>query len=126
MAAVAERSGRACGVAAGVVNGPPVGVGGDLVGSPDLILDVPLGGEREIVVAYFLKVALLPLAAVGEGDVFLLEGHQGVGFGEIGQDRFGVQFWIENDVGHARLGPASIDFGVTGFAGLRSDEAGLG
>ena len=39
------------------------------VGAPDVVRDVPLRGEWKVIVAIFLEVALLPLAAVDEGDV---------------------------------------------------------
>ena len=126
VATVAEGSGGARGIATGVVDGPPVGVGGDLIGAPDLVFDVPLCAERKVVVADFLEVTLLPLAAVGEGDVFLFEGDQGVGCGEVREDGFGMEFGVEDDVCHSGFGPAAVDFRVAGLAGLGSDEAVLG
>ena len=83
--------------------------------------DVPLRGEYEIVVADLLEVALLPSAAVGEGDVVLGEGEQRIGLGEIRNDRVRMLARIAHHVGHARLLPALIDVGVAVLACRRAD-----
>ncbi len=126
MAAVAERSRGALHVVGGVVGHPPVGVIGDEIIAPDLMRDVPLRAEREIIVADFGEVALLPDAAVDQRDVFLLELDQRVGLGQVGQDGFGMLFGIAHDVRHRGLLPARVDSGVAGFAGGGSDVSGRG
>ena len=75
VAAVAERAGRALHVVVRVKGGPPVRPRGRLVGAPDLMAHVPLGAERIVIVAPLYEVALLPLAAVDQGDVVPSELH---------------------------------------------------
>ena len=74
MAPIAERSGGTLHVVRSVMSGPPIGAGLDVVGTPDFVGYVPLGGEREVVVANLFEVPLLPFAAVGEGDIGQIEG----------------------------------------------------
>ena len=63
-----------CKIVGGVVGGPPVGTGvRDVVRPPGLVADVPLNRKRIIVVPGACEVALLPLAAVDEGDLIECE-----------------------------------------------------
>src|ERR1700719_483104 len=73
MAAVAERPRGALEIVGRVKRRPPIGAVGDEIPAPDLMRDVPLDRQREIIVADFLEVTLLPSAAVNEGDVVLGE-----------------------------------------------------
>ena len=65
---------------------PPVGTLGDKIGSPDFSGDVPLRWFREVVVANFCEVTLLPDASVNESDIGLGKFRELVG-GEVGDDR---------------------------------------
>src|SRR5689334_1175985 len=56
VAAVASRSGGTGGVGLRVVFDPPVSAGGDVVRPPYLMGDVPLCGQREVVVSDSLEV----------------------------------------------------------------------
>ena len=78
MTAVAERSGRTLHLVGRIVLSPPIGAGFDVIPPPRLGSHVPLRRKHEVVVAAFREVPLLPLAAVGERDVFLAKGHQRV------------------------------------------------
>src|SRR5271154_5464581 len=71
MAAVAGRGCRALHVIGGIERLPPVGTLGDKIGPPDFGGDVPLRGFREVVVANFREVTLLPDASVDESDILL-------------------------------------------------------
>src|SRR5882724_1833679 len=64
MASVAQRTRRTLVIRRGIERRPPIRFGRDVVRAPDLMLDVPLRGQRKIIVAHFLEVALLPLAPV--------------------------------------------------------------
>src|SRR5258708_6126341 len=74
VAAVAGGAGGAIGIGFAVVGGPPVRAVGDVIGQPFVMLDVPLRGEWEVVSAALFKVALLPAAAIDEGDLIEGEG----------------------------------------------------
>ena len=74
MATVAERSCRALKIVRRVKCRPPIGAVGDKISPPDLVGDIPLGGEHEIVVADLLEVALLPAAAIDQRNIVLAEG----------------------------------------------------
>ena len=73
MTAVAEGTSGALHVVFGIIFGPPVRPRLYVVGAPDLVSHVPLGGQREIIIAYLLKVPLLPFATVNQGDIILLK-----------------------------------------------------
>src|ERR1700676_1179968 len=68
MASIAGGSGRALHVVFGIILGPPVCPRLNIVGAPDFMGHVPLGWQREVIVADSLKVPLLPFAPVYEGD----------------------------------------------------------
>jgi hypothetical protein len=74
MAAVAKRARGALEIITGIQRDPPVGSGLDGIGSPNLMSDVPLHGQRKIVVADFLKIALLPFASVTKATSSLVNG----------------------------------------------------
>ena len=103
VATVAEGSGGAFGLALGVDVGPPVGAFRRVVGTPDFVGDIPLNGINEVIVTLLVEVALLPFVAVQEGDIGKFEGDEGVGFGEVSCNCFGVGFGVADDVGHTRL-----------------------
>ena len=107
----------------GIVFDPPVGSRLDEVTPPGLVPHVPLSGEDVVVVATPGEIALLPLAAVGEGDVLLAEGHQRVRRREVADDRVRVLRGITDDVGHQRALPPVVDVLMARRALLRSDEA---
>ncbi len=88
-----------------------------------MVGDVPLGGLREIVVANFREVALLPKAAIDERDVVFCEFGELVG-GEVGDDRVGMFARVADYVGHGSFFPVGVDFGVALFAFLRADVVG--
>ena len=74
MTAVAKRSRWAVHVVRWVESGPPVASRGrNLIFTPFLVLNLPLHGQREIVVPDFCEVALLPNAAVNKSDLILRE-----------------------------------------------------
>jgi hypothetical protein len=66
---IAERTSGTFGVVGWIDGSPPVCALFGEVRAPHLILDIPLRRQREIVGAFLLEIALLPLAAVDEGDV---------------------------------------------------------
>src|SRR5579872_6796999 len=67
MAAVAKRPCGAVEVVTGIKRSPPIAsCGRHLIFAPFLVYDFPLNGQREIVVADFCEVALLPDASVDE------------------------------------------------------------
>src|SRR6478672_12122412 len=98
MASVAERSCGPLHVISRVVGYPPIGSIGDHVAAPFLIGDIPLTGQREIVVADLGEVALLPFAAVDESYSVFGEGESRIGLAEIRNDRVGMHFGIAHDV----------------------------
>ena len=123
MAAVAQRAGGALHVVVGIKSRPPVGAGRGLIGPPDLMRDVPLRAERIVIVALLREIALLPLAAVDEGDVVLREFHQRIGLGEVGKDRVGMRLRIAHHVRHAGLAPAVVYRRMARLAGRGSGIA---
>jgi len=84
-----------------------------------------LRGLGKIVVADFGEVALLPEAAVNEGDLVLGEFENGI-FRGIGEDGIGKFAWIADDIGHGRFLPAGEDLGVAFLAGARAGVMGRG
>ena len=76
VAAVAQRAGGPLHVVGRIVSRPPIGAIGDQISAPALIGHVPLRGQRKVVVADLGEVALLPLAAIDEGDGVLREGDE--------------------------------------------------
>ena len=68
VAAIAERSGRTSHVIGRIKRSPPVGIGSDLIGAPDLMGNVPLGAQRIVIIASPGEIALLPFAAIHEGN----------------------------------------------------------
>ena len=127
MTAVAERAGRPLEIVGRIKRRPPVGAVADEIRLPHLVRDVPLRRQREIIVADLREVALLPAAAVDEGDVVLGEGDERIGLGEIGNDRVGMLARIAHHVRHARFAPARVDllvaFLARGRADIRSQQA---
>src|ERR1700744_6502287 len=85
VAAVAGGPGGAVGVGLAVVGRPPVCAVRYVVGQPLAMLDVPLRGKREVVAAAFLEIALLPAAAVDEGDLIEREGTDRVWIFEVAE-----------------------------------------
>src|SRR5262245_62099141 len=69
MTTVAERPGRTLHVPGRIERYPPIGVGLHRIRAPDFVRHVPLCGQREVIVANFRKVALLPLRTVDESNV---------------------------------------------------------
>jgi len=122
VAAVAGGTGGAVGVGLAVVGRPPVGAVRYVVGQPLAMLDVPLRGERIVIAATFFEVALLPAAAVDEGDLVESEGADRVRVREVAEHGVGMHLRIANDVGHAGLAPAVVRRFMAGFAGSRADE----
>src|SRR5579864_390038 len=70
VAAIAGGPGRTLHVVGRIVGFPPVGALGYKIGLPGVMRDVPLCGLREIIVADFRKVALLPDAPVDQCHIF--------------------------------------------------------
>lgn len=125
VAAIAGGAGGSLHVVIGIVGGPPIGAGLDVIREPFLMRDVPLRFEGEIIFTHFGEKALLPFAAVDEGDVFALELDEGgVGFRKIWKDGVGMQLWILNYIGHAGVAPTSVNFRVAGLAGGGAGESG--
>ena len=71
---VAQRSGRPLEIIGRIVLRPPVRAVLYEIGPPNLVGHVPLRGKHEIIVADLLEIALLPFAAIGEGNVVFREG----------------------------------------------------
>ena|SRR5437867_7621437 len=116
MAAVAQRTRRTLEVVGRIECRPPVRPGFDDIRRPDLLRDVPLHGKREIIVADFLEIALLPLASVDEGDIARREWKDRIGLGKVWNDGVGVFPRIAYDVCHAGLAPPLIEAGMTRLA----------
>ena len=127
MAPVAERTGRPLHVVGRIEGNPPVGVRRHVIREPAMMGDVPLRLERKIIIAPARKIALLPAAAIDEGDIVLREGEERIGFREIGDDRIGMRARVAHDIGHARLLPARVNLLMAGLARRRADivRAGL-
>jgi len=126
VAAVAERAGWALLVALAVERDPPVRSLLDVVWQPDFFLHVPLRGQDEVVVADLCEVALLPAAAVDEGNLLEIEGAQRIGVGEVAEDCVGMDGWVAYDVGHAGLLPSGVQRGVAALAGLGTNVMSWG
>jgi hypothetical protein len=122
MAAIARGAGGALHVIGGIKGFPPVGALGYEIWLPDVVGDVPLSGFGEIVLADFCEVALLPDAAVNEGDVGFGELFADVVGGEIGNDGFGMLAGIADHVSHRSFFPVLVDLLV---AFLASGGAGI-
>ena len=88
--------------------------------------DVPLGSEREVIVAHFFEEPLFPFAAVDEGDVVFGEVDDRVGLREIGDDGVRVLPGIADHIRHTRFRPARVDLGMAGAARGGADICGLG
>src|SRR5882762_5064795 len=99
---------------------PPVRAMGDEIRPPNAVGDIPLSRFRKIVVSSFREVALLPNAAVNEGDLVSSESGNGVG-GKIWDDGIRKFARIANNIGHWRFSPAFVDLGVARPAGRRAD-----
>src|SRR5689334_12066757 len=116
MTAVAERACRALVIVRGIEGHPPIRPLFDEIRTPDAVHDVPLRPQRIIIVALLTKISLLPLTAVNERYIVLLELQQRIGLAEIGDDGVRMLLRIADDIGHARLLPAFINRGVTRLA----------
>ena len=121
MAAIAGGAGGPLHVVGGIECGPPVGAVGNEIGPPDFVGDIPLRGLRVIVVADFCEVALLPHAAVDEGDLVLGELGDFV-CRKVGDDDVRGVARIANDVGHRSFAPVLVDLRVAFLAGGRAGE----
>src|SRR5262245_601886 len=64
VATITQRSRRAFRVVGRIEWHPPIGVGLDEICTPEFVVDVPLGAEREVIISDLLEVSLLPFAAV--------------------------------------------------------------
>src|SRR4051794_35436905 len=89
---IAKRPGRALHVVGRVKRYPPVGVGSDGIGTPDLMGDVPLRAKREIVVALLCEIALFPFTAVNESNIVLREVNQRIPFRKVREYGIGMAF----------------------------------
>src|SRR5579863_5652294 len=116
MTAVAQRAGRPLHIVRRIKLSPPVGIILDEVAAKKLVRDVPRHRLRIVVVTDLRKIALLPYAAIDQGDVFLFERHQRIRLGEIGQDSLGMFLGIAHDIRHRRLLPARVYFRVADAA----------
>ena len=76
MAAVAEWASGPLHVVWRIERRPPVGSIPHEVGAPHLMGNVPLRRQHEIVIAYPLEVALLPLASVNERNIVFCKFHE--------------------------------------------------
>ena len=115
--AIASGPGGTLEIAGRIVGGPPIGAGVcDVVGSPRLVADVPLNRKRIVVVADAGEVALLPFAAVYEGDLVEGKRRDVVRF-QIGNDGVGMLARVAHDVGHRRALPAPVDRAMATLAG---------
>ncbi len=84
VAAIAGRPGWTSHVVRGIVWSPPVGSGFDVISTPDLMGNVPLGRQRKIVVTDFLEIPLLPLRSMTKAMSSLLNVSNGSGFDRSG------------------------------------------
>src|SRR5690348_895860 len=120
MAAVAKRACGAVEVVTGIKRSPPIASGGrHLIFAPFFVYDFPLHRKREIVIADFCEVTLLPNASVDERHLVLGK-LVDVVRREIGNDRVRMLMRIADDIGHGGLLPVVINIRVTLFAGLRA------
>ena len=87
--------------------------------------NIPLGSEREVIVADFFEVSLFPLAAVDEGDVIFREVDNRIGFREIGDDGVRVLPGIADHIRHTRFRPARVDLRMACAARGGADVCGL-
>lgn len=122
VAAVAGGARGSVGVGLAIMRRPPVGTIGDMIGQPFAMLDVPLRGEREVVAAAFLKIALLPAAAIDECDLVECEGADRIRICKVAEHRAGMELRIANDIGHPGLPPAVVGCFVAWPASGRADE----
>src|SRR5258706_12222291 len=100
--------------------GRPVGAIGDEIRPPTAVDDIPLSRFRKIVVSPFREVALLPNAAVNEGDLVPSESGNGVG-GKIWDDGIRKFARIANNIGHSRFLPTFVELGAAIPAGRLAD-----
>jgi hypothetical protein len=122
MAAIAERARGALEIAGRIELRPPIAAVGNVVGKPPIVFDVPLRGQREIIIAAFGEVALLSPASINKSDLTEIEIDVRIRMREISENRFGMFLWIAHDVGHAGLFPALEQFFVALLAVFRADE----
>src|SRR5579871_1172470 len=108
VAPIAEGPRRSSFVVRRVVFHPPVCVCGNQIRFPGFVDYVPLRAEREVIVADFLEIALLPDAAVNERN--LKQRY----FEKVGDDYFplGAQWDIVNKAWKPYLVPANADWWV--------------
>src|SRR6185437_3990891 len=122
MAAIAKRAGGALEVVWRIQGRPPVRSILYEVWPPDLVRNIPLGGQYEVIIANFFEIPLLPSASVHQSDVIPGEGNKRVGFRKVRQNSVRMLFGITDDVRHTGCLPAIVDLRMTGPAGERSDE----
>ena len=100
-----------------IVGSPPVCSGVRyVVGSPCFVADVPLSRKRIVVISYFSKVALLPLASIDKCNLVLRKPCDGIG-AEIRDDCIRVFMRIAHDIRHRCLLPTVIDVLVAFLTG---------
>src|SRR5580692_460598 len=119
VAAIAGRAGRTLHVVVGVEGCPPVSPLSHFVRTPGSVGNVPLRGKREVIVANFSEVALLPKAAVDEGNLVFRELCDSV-CGQVRSDGLGMLARVAYYVRHRRLLPARVDLLMAFFAALRT------
>src|ERR1035437_2442631 len=103
---------------------PPVGTCiRDVILEPLLVADVPLHGERIVVIADLGEVPLLPEAAVDQSYLIPCE-LRDIIRAEIGDDRIRVLSRIADHVCHRRLLPVLVDVRVALLARLRTGVMG--
>lgn len=124
MAPIASRPCRPLHVVRRIEGCPPVGACiGDVKFEPLLVADVPLRGERVVVIAEFGEVPLLPDAAVDQSYLVLRKLRDVIRV-EIGDDRIRVLSRIADHVRHRRLLPVLVDVRVALLARLRAGVVG--
>src|ERR1700722_6386283 len=120
MAAITGWACRSLHVVRRIEGCPPVGARiRDVILEPLLVVDVPLHGQRIVVVAYLREVALLPDTAVDESHLLLCELRDVVRV-EIGDDRIRMLSRIAHYIRHRRLLPVLVDVSMTLLARLRA------
>ena len=122
VAAIARGTGRPLHVIRRIEGRPPVRSAiGNVVRAPGLIADVPLSGERIIVVAHFGEVPLFPNAAVHQSNLVLGEFCDFVR-SQVGNDSVRVLPRVANHVRHRCFLPAIVDLCMALLAGLRAGK----
>src|SRR5271156_1049112 len=120
MAAITGWACRSLRVVRRIEGCPPVGACiRDVILEPLLVVDVPLSGQRIVVIAYLREVALLPDAAVNQGHLLLCE-LRDVVRAQVRDDRVRMFSWIAHYIRHRRLLPMFVDVRMAFLARLRA------